>query len=215
MPNPQDRHGPHGRLKTEMRSVGSALRLSMKQILEALEQRDGARAKELPARLEDLRKQENTLKDLCLQILGGSNGNTPELRWTGCAHNILSLMSKISKEIGIIAKQIGKIDEGPELPIAEYLPEMARLAARMLEQSIETALDPDAENARRVMEEDSSLDKRKDDFATRAINLVNEYPENSQPVVPYVLVSRHLERIGDHASHIAEEVAYYLQEQAA
>jgi phosphate transport system protein len=124
-------------------------------------------------------------------------------------------MSNVSVEIAAIAKQINKINEGPHLPIAEDLPEMGRIASEMLEQSIQTALHPNAESARRVMEEDSSLDKRKDDFAKRAISLVNDRPETSQPVVPYVIISRHLERIGDHASHIAEEVAYYLQEEAA
>jgi phosphate transport system protein len=92
---------------------------------------------------------------------------------------------------------------------------MVCTASRMLERSIRIALHPDAAGARKIMEEDSSLDRQKDDFAEKAISLVNDHPQNSQPVVPYVLVSRHLERIGDHASHIAEEVAYYLQEQAA
>jgi len=127
----------------------------------------------------------------------------------------LSLISRISHEIAAIARQIGKINDGPDLPIAEDLPEMGRMASRMLERSIRIALHPDAVGARKIMEEDSSLDRRKEDFAKKAISLVNDHPQDSQPVVPYVLVSRHLERIGDHASHIAEEVAYYLQEQAA
>ncbi len=215
MPNTEDRRDPCERVKRAMQAVGSDLRESMKQILEALEQRNGAEAGEIPTRLEDVREKEDTLKELCLQILGEASGSTPELRWTGCAHNILTLMSKVSREIGILVQQIGRIHQGPELPIGEDLPDMARLAAWMLDQSIRTALDPDAESARRVMEEDSSLDQRKEDFARRAILLVNEYPESSQPVVPYVLVSRHLERIGDHASHIAEEVAYYLEDAAA
>ncbi len=215
MPNTEDHQGLYRQLKREMDSVGRDLGQSMKQVLEALEQRNGAPAERLLGRLDDLRKKEDTLKDICLQVLGGKNGSTPELRWTGCAHKILSLMSGISTEIAAIAGQIGKINEGPDLPIAEDLPEMGRMASRMLERSIQIALHPDAVGARRIMEEDSSLDRHKEDFAKRAISLVNDHPENSQPVVPYVLVSRHLERIGDHASHIAEEVAYYLQEQAA
>jgi phosphate transport system protein len=215
MQNTEDHQGLYRQLRTEMDSVGDDLGKSMTQILEALEHRNGASAERVLGRLEDLRKKEDSLKEICLQILGGKNGRTPELRWTGCAHKILSFMSGISTEIAAIAKQLGKIEEGPDLPIAEDLPEMARMACRMIEQCIRTVLHPDAASARRVMEEDSSLDRHKDDFAKRAISLVNEYPENSQPVVPYVLVSRHLERIGDHASHIAEEVAYYLQEQAA
>jgi phosphate transport system protein len=215
MQNTEDHQGLYRQLKTEMDSVGRDLGQLMKQVLEALEQRNGASAERILSRLDDLRRKEDGLKDICLQILGGENGSTPELRWTGCAHNILSLMSGISTEIAAIARQIGKINDGPDLRIAEDLPEMVCMASRMLERSIRIALHPDAAGARKIMEDDSSLDRHKDDFAEKAISLVNDHPQNSQPVVPYVLVSRHLERIGDHASHIAEEVAYYLQEQAA
>ena len=215
MQNTEDHQGLYRQLKTEMDSVGRDLGQLMKQVLEALEQRNGASAERILSRLDDLRRKEDGLKDICLQILGGKNGSTPELRWTGCAHKILSLMSGVSTEIAAIARQIGKINDGPDLPIAEDLPEMGRMASRMLERSIRIALHPDAAGARKIMEDDSSLDRHKDDFEEKAISLVNDHPQNSQPVVPYVLVSRHLERIGDHASHIAEEVAYYLQEEAA
>ena len=215
MPNSETSQGLYARLKTEMHAVGRGLSHSMRKVLEALERRNGVSAEQLLGLLEDLQKNEDTLRDICIEILAGKSRNTPELRWTGCAHRILQLMSKTSAEIASIARQIGKINQGPDLPIAQDLPEMARMASEMLERSIQTALHPDPESARRVMEEDSSLDRHKEDFTNRAISLVNDHPENSQPVVPYVLVSRHLERIGDHASHIAEEVAYYLQEQAA
>jgi phosphate transport system protein len=215
MPNTEDPQGLYRQLRTELDSVGSDLAQSMKQVLQALEHRNGMTAERILGRLDDLRKKEDSLKEICLQILGGKHGRTPEVRWTGCAHKVLSFMSGISTEIAAIARQIGKISNGPDLPIAGDLPEMARTASRMLERSIRIALHPDAAGARRIMEEDSSLDRHKDDFAKRAISLVNDHPEKSQPVVPYVLVSRHLERIGDHASHIAEEVAYYLQEEAA
>ena len=215
MPTTNNQQGLYLQLKTEMNSAGNDLGQSMQQVLRALEQRNGASAEKILGRLDGHRKREDTLKEMCLQILGGKNGSTPELRWTSCAHKVLSLMSGISTEIAAIATQVGKINDGPDLPIAGDLPEMGRMASRMLEQSIQIALHPSADGARRIMEEDSSLDRHKDDFANKAICLVNDHPQNSQPVVPYVLVSRHLERIGDHASHIAEEVAYYLQEEAA
>jgi phosphate transport system protein len=214
MPNSDSPSSLYRQLKTEMNSVGRDLSESVNQVLEVLEQRNGASADELLEQLQDIEKREESLRELCLKILGRKSGNTPQLRWTGCAHRILSLMSKVSLEIGAILKQIGKIHQGPPLAIAEDLPEMCRIASEMLARSIQTALHPDVETARRVMEEDSCLDQHKDDFARKAITLANDQPEHSQPVVPYVIVSRHLERIGDHASHIAEEVAYYLQEAA-
>lgn len=215
MPNFENHKNLYDQLTTEMDFIGRDLGQAIQQVLKALRERNGGPPEELLGRLDDLQKREGALMDLCLEILAGRNGKTPELRWTGCAYKILSLMSKSSAEIAAIARQADKIHQGPELPIAGDLTRMGTLAARMLERSIQTTLHPDAESARKIMEEDSSLDRHKEDFAQRAICLANEYPENAQPVVPYVLVSRHLERIGDHASHIAEEVAYYLRGQAA
>ena len=215
MPNLDNHQNLYRQLKKEMNAIGRDLDQAIQQVLKALEQRNGASAEALLSRLEDLRQREDPLKEICLEILGGRHGNTPELQWTGCAYKILSLMSKSSTEIAAIARQVGKIHQGPDLPILEDLTRMGAMAARMLAQSIQTVLHPDVERARRIMEEDSSLDRHKEDFAKRAISLTSEHPENAQPVVPYVLVSRHLERIGDHASHMAEEIAYYLQGQAA
>jgi phosphate transport system protein len=198
-----------------MSSIGTELNQSMQQVLMAFEQRDAESAKEIMDRLRDLRERGDQSKEICIQILAATNSNTPELRWTGCAHKILSLMDRSSVEIAAIARQIKKIGKDPALPIAENLPQMGRMASEMLERSIQIALHPDAQGARSIMETDSSLDRHKDEFIERAITFVSERPNDSQPVIPYVIVSRHLERIGDHASHIAEEVAYYLQEQAA
>jgi len=215
MANAENQRGLYQQLQTEMNSVGKDVSQSMQQVLEALEQRDVESAEKLLGQIEALHQREDALKEISLRILASTNGNTPEKRWTGCAHRILSLIGHSSAEIAAIAKQVEQIEKGPELPIAKDLPEMGRLASQMLERSIQTALHPDAEDARRIMEEDSSLDRHKEDFVKKAIAFTADNPDSAEPVVPYVLVSRHLERIGDHASHIAEEVAYYLKEQAA
>jgi len=214
MPNAANQRNLYQQLKTEMNSVGRDVSQSMQQVLEAFEQRDAESAEKLLGQMEALHQREDALKEICLRILASTNGNTPEKRWTGCAHRILSLIGNSSAEIAAIAEQVEQIKQGPELPIAKDLPEMGRMASQMLERSIQTALHPDAEDARRIMGEDSSLDTYKEDFVKKAIAFTAENPDSAEPVVPYVLVSSHLERIGDHASHIAEEVAYYLKERA-
>jgi phosphate transport system protein len=215
MPNAENHRDLYQQLKTEMSAVGRDVNQSIQQALEALEKQDVGSAEKVLGRIETLHQREEALKEICLKILASANGNTPEMRWTGCAHRILALIGNISAEIAAIAEQVEKIKKGPAPPIAKDLPEMGRMASQMLERSIQTALHPDAEDARRIMEEDSSLDKYKDDFAKKAIAITEDNPDRAEPVLPYVLVSRHLERIGDHASHIAEEVAYYLKAQAS
>jgi phosphate transport system protein len=198
-----------------MDSIGRDLGQSMHEVIEALEKHNGFSAERISARLVDLLEREEGLTEICLEILGARKGPTPELRWTGCAHRVLSLLFRVCEEIAGIAGQIDKINQGPDLPLRQDLPEMGRMARGMLIRSIQAVIHPDAEGARRVMQEDPGLDRRKEDFAKRAVRLVNERLNDSQPVVPYVLVSRHFERIGDHASHIAEEVAYYLGDEPA
>jgi len=215
MANAEKHQRLYGRLRTEMSSIGRDLNQSMQQVLEAFEQRDAKSVKQILGRLRALRERGDQSREICIQILARTDSNTPELRWAGCAHKILSLMVKSSLEISAFARQITKIGKDPELPIAEELPRMGRMASEMLERSIQITLLPDAATARSIMEADSSLDRHRDEFIERAIAFVGERPDNSRPVVPYVMVSRHLERIGDHASDIAEEVAYYLQEEAA
>ena len=215
MPNAENQQDLYLQLKTEMNSVGRDVCQSLQLALEALEKRDVESAEKVVSQIEALHQREDALKELCLKILASTNGNTPETRWTGCAHRILSLVGNSSAEIAAVAKQVEEIKKCPELPIARDLPEMGRMASQMLERSIQTALHPDAQDARRIMEEDSSLDRHKEDFIKKAIAFTADNPDSAEPVVPYVLVSRHLERIGDHASHIAEEVAYCLRDPSA
>jgi phosphate transport system protein len=197
-----------------MSAIGRNLNRSMQQALKALEERDTERARKLLADIKGLRRREDLSKEICLQILARTRGTTLELRWTGCAHRILLLMEKSCKEIAEIAQKVTEINHSPFMPpAAEELPSMGRVASRMLQESIRAALQPDAEYARGIMAADSSLDQKRDAFIKRAITFMMENPTTTIPVVPYLLVSKHLEKIGDHASHIAEEVVYYLQEQ--
>lgn len=215
MKNAEKHRNLHRRLQRELESIGRGLNRSMEQVLTALERRDTESATKLLGWLRGLQEREDGSKEICLQILAGRNGNTPELRWTGRAYKILSLMERSSVEIAAIAEQIAEIKKGPDLPIAKDLPHMGLVASQMLELSIRTALHPDAENARKILEKDASLDNQREAFAKRAIAFTEQHPDHTKPVIPYVLISWHLEKIGDHASHIAEEVAYHLKEQAA
>jgi len=196
-----------------MSSLGKRLNESLRQVLLAMEKQDTNQARKLIPELHQLNDLENTSRDICLQILTFTAGNTDQLRWTSSAHKILSLMKESSTEIEEIALKVAKIEHAPALPLIEDLPEMGRVANGMLQKSIRAALEPDEEFARRVIEADSSLDRSRENFMDGAIAFLSKNPEATPHMVPYLCISQHLERIGDHASHIAEEVVYYLHDQ--
>ena len=203
------------KLAKEVSTLGKDLDKLMNRVLEALAALDVESAEELLAELYTLQKKEYASRETCLEILADRKGNTIELEWIKCAHKVLSLMGESSFEIAEIAYKISEIKKNPEMILADELPFMGQLAAKMLTNSIHTLLQPDVDKALKIMVSDTSLDKCKRDFTEKALILMMEDPESLYPVVPYLHISQHLERIGDHASHIAEEVAYYLHEQAA
>ena len=212
MPNGRKKQTLHHRLKKEMAAIGKRLNESMHQVLEAMETRDSKRARRLIPKLQGLQGKEEASRDVCLKILALTKGNTDQLRWTSSAHKILSIMKESSAEIEEIAQKVAKIEGNSDLPHVKDLPIMGQAAGRMLQKSISAVLEPDAEHARSVIEADSSLDRSKEAFMEKAFAFLIKHPEATQLMVPYLFISKHLERIGDQASHIAEEVVYYLHD---
>jgi len=191
--------------------IGKELSLSLHNVMQALENRDRSRASGLIPDLKHLQEREDASREVCLKILALTHGNNEELRWTRSTHFILSLMEKSSDEIETIAHSVAGIDLDPSFPFLRDLPEMGRVARGMLDKSTRAVLRPEAEFARRIIESDSSLDRRRDAFTEKTNAFLSSHPEAALAMTPYLAISRHLERIGDHASHMAEEVIYFLE----
>ncbi len=200
-------------LKEELGTIGKHLNELMRQVLKALENRDTQLAAEALPLLQEFQNKEDASREICLQILAQTEGNIVDKEWVNCVHKVLVLMGQSSLEIFKIAQKVAALEANPELPLAKDLPVMGKIASQMLQQSIWIVLQPDVEKACQVMENDSSLDRYKNNFSEKAIAFMMENSEILYPVMPYLHISKHLEKIGDHASHIAEEVAYYLREQ--
>lgn len=204
-------HGLPSRLRSELESLGRALETILEDTLRACEERNAEKARDLCAQVRGLDEQTSICRETCLEILARPGGGTPEKRWTGHAHTILCLLSEISREIAEIASRTVLLGPGPAPALARDLPRMGREASRMLSGSIRSVLRPDVVTARRIMVSDHSLDHQREAFLSKATDFMLAHPEAARPALPYVQISRHLERLGDHASHMAQEVVYHLE----
>ena len=203
-------HALHHRLRRDLCVIGKELTLSLQRVMAAMEVQDRDRAGALIPDLKHLQAREDASRDVCLRILALTHGNSDELRWTRSTHNVLALMEKSSEEIQTIARNVVRIAPGPSFPFVRDLPAMGRVAQAMLRSSTRAVLRPEAAFARRIIASDSSLDRRRDAFAEKVRRFLSRHPEATRALMPYLSISRHLERIGDHASQMAEEVVYFL-----
>ena len=99
----------------------------------------------------------------------------------------------------------------PSLKPMIDLPIMADLARRMLRESLDAFVRQDVALAQKVLDTDDEVDAFKDQIFRELLTYMMADPGTIKRALQLILVSRSLERVGDHATNIAEEVIYVVQ----
>jgi phosphate transport system protein len=90
------------------------------------------------------------------------------------------------------------------------IPRMATIAQSMLRDALDAFVRRDTELAQRVLDEDDTLDGLKTQIFRELLTYMLQDPATIEPALDLILVSRHLERIGDHATNVAEDVIFMV-----
>jgi phosphate transport system protein len=90
---------------------------------------------------------------------------------------------------------------------------MAKIAKEMIRNSIDSFIDNNAVLAKKVIETDNILDNYNIDNHKILIDVMKEHPDNIEPAVSLLVISRQLERLGDHATNISEDVFFIVEAQ--
>jgi phosphate transport system protein len=101
--------------------------------------------------------------------------------------------------------------EKPELKPLIDIPKMARAAAEMVKESLDAFVKKDTALARKVLERDNEVDGYKDQIFRELLTYMIADPKTIERAIELILISRHLERIADHATNIAEDAIYYVE----
>ena len=90
------------------------------------------------------------------------------------------------------------------------IPRMAVIAQRMLRDALDAFVHRDTTLAQRVLDEDDALDDLKTQIFRELLTYMLQDPATIEPALDLILISRHLERIGDHATNVAEDVIFMV-----
>ena len=101
------------------------------------------------------------------------------------------------------------VSHAPVKPLVD-LPQMAKLAVSMLHQALEAFVSEKIALAQSVLAEDDVLDNLKDQVFRDLLQIMIREPQTVEPGLDLILISRHLERVGDHATNIAEDVIFMV-----
>lgn len=109
-----------------------------------------------------------------------------------------------------IAEAAGPCIGHPPVKKLIDIPRMATIAQAMLRDALDAFVRRDTALAQRVLDEDDELDELKTQIFRELITYMLQDPSTIEPALDLILISRHLERIGDHATNIAEDVIFMV-----
>ncbi len=196
-------------LKKSFIEMADMARKIINDAMEALMERDKEKAKATYEfdRLIDLKEIE--IEERCIRILALYSPEATDLRF------VVSILKSIVdlERVGDLARDICEtalyLAEVP--PIKPYvdLPRMLKIVSEMLKDSIMALLRGDVELAKEVIDKDDIVDSFYDRLFNELIEMAKESPETADVAVRLILVVKSLERVGDHATNVAEYAIYY------
>jgi phosphate transport system protein len=131
-----------------------------------------------------------------------------DLRDVVAALKISSVVERIGDYAKNIAKRVPLLENVGKIEPLSVLPEMARIATGMVHDVLDAFVERDSAAAVRVCERDSAVDDFYDSIFRTLLTHMMENPQNIGPSAHLLFVAKNLERVGDHATNIAEMVYY-------
>lgn len=133
-----------------------------------------------------------------------------DLRYMLTLDHVTYELERIGDHASSVAKAVIKLAPEPPLKQYVYLPEMAERAAVLLHGVLRTLVQPDAVKAREIAVEDDEIDRLYHATFDEVVELMRQDPANVERGTRIIIASHYLERIGDRATNIAEDVVYLV-----
>jgi phosphate transport system protein len=158
-----------------------------------------------------------------LEIQVDSEGMDIMLRFHPFASDLRNVIAAMKTSVNLerasdqsvgIARRARKLIALPLLPVISRIEPIFNLASSVFNDAIKSYADNDIDLARTIKVRDKELDELNRDFADKLTELMPQNPENIRAFLELIFVARCLERIGDQAKNIAEDVIYAVSVQA-
>jgi phosphate transport system protein len=131
-----------------------------------------------------------------------------DLRDAVAALTISGVVERIGDYAKNIARRVQQLDTAAQIEPVSLLPEMARIATQMVHDVLDAFVNRDAEAAVRVVERDDAVDDFYDSIFRALLTFMMEKPQTIGQSAHLLFVAKNLERVGDHATNIAEMVYF-------
>jgi phosphate transport system protein len=177
----------------------------------ALQRRDSSLAEEVIDGDNQIDEDENHIEEECLKMLALHQPVAIDLRRITAAMKINGELERMADLAEDIAERAVHLASLPPMPVPAKLQRMTDLTTSMVRQSLDAFVNLDARLARTVCRLDDEVDNYNTEIIKELIAAMRGNPALVEPGLSFFSATRHLERIADHATNIAEDVVYLVE----
>src|SRR5690349_18262700 len=196
------------RLRALISQMGGLAEHAIGEAMRCLIQRDIEGAEQIVADDKKLDVLEIETERRVVQLIALRAPMAGDLRDVVAALKISGVVERIGDYAKNIAKRVPLLEGAGKIEALSLMPEMARIATEMVHDVLNAFVERDAEAAVRVCQRDDAVDDFYDSIFRTLLTHMMENPHAIGPATHLLFVAKNLERVGDHATNIAEMVYY-------
>ena len=157
-----------------------------------------------------INRMEREIDQAAMDLLAMEQPMAVDLRFILAVIRINSDLERVGDQAVNIAMKVREMQEFPQTEIPVDIPKLASLAAAMVRKALQAFIEGDVEMARSVLMLDDQVDEMNSQAFQSLSALIREKPETTPQALSTLIISRNLERVGDHATNIAEDVIFWV-----
>ncbi len=202
------------KLNEEMMHMGSMIEESIQKAIEAFIHQDADSAKDIMEGDSEIDREQKKIESLCFNLLMQQQPVARDLRTISAAMmKMVTDMERIGDHAADISEMtILMSSDKPYRVNIEHVKSMASETMLMLIRAIEAYVEKNNDKAHIVMKQDDVVDDLFDKVKAELIDFIREHPEDGEQAEDLLMVAKYFERIGDHATNIAEWVEFALDD---
>jgi phosphate transport system protein len=199
-------------LRADILKMSDLTRQAITKSIEALTNHDKTQAQNIINDDNNIDELELVIDEKCIDLIARYQPMAKDLRFITTGLKLNAELERIADLAVDIAQRVLELADKPLLKPLVDIPKLADVAQNMVREAIDSFIKKDISLAKKVITSDNEADNLRDRICAE---LINDYmlkdAATATRAVPLLLIARHLERICDHASNIAEDIIYMVE----
>jgi phosphate transport system protein len=198
-------------LKERLLTMGSKAEAALHRAVEALVTHDASPIAGIYALEHEVNALEVQIEKDALSLMARRQPVAADLRFLVMAIKIACEVERVCDQAVNVAQSTERLIAEPPIKRPATTPIIAEKAMKMVREALDAFVRGDVALARKVLAEDDEVDSLRDDVFRTMITYMMEDPTTISRAMSLILIARNLERVGDHATNIAEEVIFLVE----